>query len=554
MSRPGPRRGPAAHACAAALVLVATLLATAAAAAPKAPVAAAAPAVSEDAVHRVWTEARGLADSARYDSSLAVLRAALRQHGDNVDLRWLEAGVTGEAGRHRQSVALYQRLAADHPEIARDLRADLAMQRLWADDPGGAVKDFDLWLNQHPDDRDEREHRALALAHADRLPEALAAYDQLLGDRPDDTGLALERARVLAWMGRHRRATRDLERIVQDPHADPEARKALAFARYWDDDPVGARRDLDMYLARAPRDSEALDLSWRLKRERDASLRLAYERADDSDGLRVGTTTMELRWPLAPGTTGMVGWRRDNVSDPGGTQDPLQLTAGATHIWSPAWSAHGYYTHIDWGGSGGTPLGGDLGAIWRPVDRTRFDAGVSREPVITRLSLALGISVLNWVATADLAASEKLDFHLGGRALYYSDDNSAQRFTAAARYKAYSERRGDLAVTFGVDHLGTRLDLDNGYYDPASYVEWGPGVEAEWRPQEEWTLGLTSQVGWQTESDSPTQPFYNLEGSAEVIVDHVWTLGLEGGLGNSSLSSSSGYERKSWQASITRCF
>jgi tetratricopeptide (TPR) repeat protein len=555
---------------------------------PAAPAPAAEPAPPADPVQQAWGEARRLADAARYDSSLAVIRAALARHGDNVELRWLEAGVVGEAGRHRESVALYGRLVADHPEIARDLRSDLATQRLWAGDPAGAVTDFELWLTANPDDREARKLRALALARADRLRESLAAYDALANETPDDKDIAVRRARVLSWMGRHdessaayravlatdpanadarlgiamndnwagrhRRAARLLDSLVSLPGADPEALKALAFARYWDGDEAGARRALDGYLAVAPGDAEALDLARRLGRESAASLTTAYERADDSDGLRIGTTTMELRWPVSAENTLFLGWRRDNVRDAGGTSDPLQLTAGATHFWNPAWSAHGSYSYIDWGDSLGTPNGGELGVTWRPVDRTRFDAAVAREPVMSRMALGLGISVLTWVAAADLVANERLDFHVAARAGLYSDDNRANRVSAGARFRGYSDRRVDLRLTFGIEHLDTKFDPGHGYYAPGFYREWGPGVEAEWRPRPEWNLGLTSQVGWQHEWDLENQPFYSIAGRAEVTIEKLWTLSLEAGRGNSNLQSDTGYERKRWQVAITRGF
>jgi hypothetical protein len=303
-----------------------------------------------------------------------------------------------------------------------------------------------------------------------------------------------------------------------------------------------------------PGDREGRDLALRLERESSPSLRFAHERTDDTDGLRVETTAMELRWPASATTTLLLGWRRDNVRDAGGTRDPLQLTAGVEHGWSPVWSGHGSFTHIDWGDSGGTPNGGELGLTWRPADGARFDAAVAREPVMTRQSLQLGISLLTWVAAADFVANERLDLHAAARAGLFSDDNRSNRLSGSARLEVFADPRGELHATLAFEHLDTRFDPGHGYYAPGFYQEWGPGVEAEWRPQPDWTLGFTSQVGWQRERDADDQSFYSIAGRAEVIIDRVWTLELEAGRSNSNLQSDTGYERRRWQAALTRGF
>ena len=124
--------------------------------------------------------ARALADSARHDQALVVVREALRRAPDDTDLLWLEAGIEGWAGRHANAVALYTRLGERHPELLPDLRSDLAAERLWSGDASGAVRDFDLRLAEAPDDLEAARMRALALAYADRHKESLAAYDTLL--------------------------------------------------------------------------------------------------------------------------------------------------------------------------------------------------------------------------------------------------------------------------------------------------------------------------------------------------------------------------------------
>ena len=533
-----------------------------------------------------WRKARSLADTGRYDDALAVLRAALKQQGDDFGLRWLEAGVVGEADRHRESVALYEKLSADHPDRADELLGDLAAERLGAGDAAGAVRDYRRWLRANPNDHLARRHLAMSLAQSGSLQPALAEYDSLLAGEPDDTDVALERARVLAWTGRHndaiaayravlvrapenatarlgvamnenwagrhRLATRQLEAIVRDSLADSEARKALAFARYWDGDPAGARITLDDYLRRQPGDAEAQDLSRRLTRERSASLRFEGGRADDSDGLRVVNSGMELRWPVQAATTALLRWRRDNVRDAGGTRDPLLLTAGLLTTLGAAWSVHGELTRTDWGNGPGTTVGGELGVVSRPADRVRLEAGVSREPVLTRLSLALGISRLDWIGAADLNPTESVALHVGGRAGYYSDQNHSERFGASIHWKALERSRAELGLSLTAEQLRTRFDPGHGYYSPDLDREWGPGADTQWHPLPNWTLGATGQVGWQRQGELDTHSFYSLTGRSETVIPGLCTLELEGGRSDSSLQDVAGYKRRWWQLAITR--
>jgi tetratricopeptide (TPR) repeat protein len=591
-----------ASAAAALLGLVAGLIAVPATAAPGAgtaparqaarkaarPPVAAPATTAADSVKAPWGEARHLADEGRHDSSLVVIRRALERHPDNVDLRWLEAGVTGWAGRHREAVTLYERLIADHPEVAGAVRTDLATERLAADDPKGALREIDLRLADDPADRDARRLRALALSHANRLRESLAAYDRLLREQPGDRDLTLERARVLGWMGRHREASAAYRGLLErDPAdrsaqfglaqnenwaghhrraaalfqaqatgegADPEIYKGLAFAHDWAGEPDAARRALDAYLERVPTDREGLELSRRLAREEHPDLALGVGRSDDSDGLRVRTTHMELRWPLPSQTTAVLGWRRDNVQDPGGTRDPLSIGGGIEKIWSATWSTRGYAYYVDAGDSAGTAGLGEAAVTWRPADQTRFDFGLSRDLVMTRLSLAKGISAQTWVAGVDWDPVDRLGLHADARLRRFSDDNRAERFGLAARWRLCADRRANLHLTLAVEQLRTRFDLDHGYYDPALYREWGPGAEAEWNPSETVSLAAHGQTGWQRERGAETKPFYNVSASAGVEIARALRLSIEGGRSNSNLQSETGYERRWWAASIGRSF
>lgn len=535
-----------------------------------------------------WHEARALADRGELDSALALLAPAIARDPNAFDLRWLEAGLTGEAGRPAEAVKLYERLASDFPDRAGDLRCDLGKERLRAGDAPGAVRDLRACVESHPDDGGSRRRLATALARADSLPQALAAYDALVKDDPKDVELALDRARVLGWMGRHsqaiaaygaaleiqpgltaaelgqarnenwlgrhRVATRRLEAIVARGGADAETWKTLAYARYWDDDPKGALAALAAHHALEPDDLEAQDLATRIARDRSPSFVLGHGRSHDSDELVVASPSLELAWPLATNTAFMAGWRQDFAKDPVGKNDAMQLSAGLRQRWNRALTMYARGTSLTWKVGPGERRGGEAGVILRPVDHVRLEVVTAREPVLTRLALDEGISLLSWIAVADLQPWPRVTWHVDGRAGSYSDGNRSERSAASVDWHVLDRRRWDVNATLGVEQLNVHRDLDHGYYDPDFHREWGPGLEIEWHPSRPWSFRTTGRTGWQRGKGEPAEPFYSGSARARWQPVEGWSVALEGGAGDSNLQSAAGYRRSWVRFSLARGF
>lgn len=529
-----------------------------------------------------WREARDLADRGQPDSALALLRPVLAGDSGSFDLRWLQAGITGDAGRAAEAVTLYERLSAAFPERAGELLGDLGKERLRSDDPRGAARDLRGWLAGHSDDAEAKRRLALALARSDSLEAALATYDELLAAEPGDTELALDRARVLSWMGRHgqaiagyravlqrepesasaelglaknenwlghhRSATRRLETLVGRSDADAETWKALAFARYWDDDPDGALRALEAHRHREPEDREARELMAQIRRDNAPQVEIGNGQSHDSDDLTVTSPTVEVSWPLAMHAAASAGWRRDLADDGGGSSDITQFWGGARYRFMPAVSAYARGTSYTWKRGPGVTRGGEAGVTLRPMDLLRFEVVTNREPVVTRASLDLGISLLTWAAVVEWNPRSRVTLHLEGRAGSFSDGNRSERTGATARWQVLDGRRWDVTGRLDVEQFSVHQDLDNGYYDPDFTREWGPGIEIEWRPESRWSLRGTAKTGWQRDkgdSDAVVDAFYGLGARARWRPTEEWNVSLEGGGGDSNLQSAAGY-RRSW--------
>lgn len=544
--------------------------------------------VSEPPPRDFWREARALADRGQPDSGLVVLREALSRDPLDFSLRWLEAGLVNDAGRHRESVALFDRLALEFPDRAKELLSDRAEARIETGDARGAADDLSTWLIDHPHDSDARLRQARALVACDALEPALAAYDAYLMREPSDVDAAVERARTLGWLGRHgdaiaafdsvvqrapdngdaqfglaqneswngdnRHATKRLEALVEREPDHDEAWKALAFARYWDADPDGAVDALQRHEAIEPGDAEAKALRLRIAREQRPRLEVAHARSDDSDGLAVRTPEVSMNWPLRRGLAANVAWEADLARDDAGSSHVRQLAGGLRQSWNPLLTTYARVSLANWETGSGAGRGGELGVVVRPTSRVRLEAVTAREPVLTRIAMEDNISLLQWALAADWDVMPRLLISASGRAGSYSDGNNSERTSFAARWQIRDDARWELGARLEIEQLNVHEQLDHGYYDPDFYREWGPGFEVAMRPDARWRLSADVMTGWQREKGLPTEPHYGLDGGVEWMPDLDWTLALAGGVGDSNLKTASGYQRGWWRIGIVRMF
>ena len=384
--------------------------------------------------------------------------------------------------------------------------------------------------------------------------EAVRLYDALVAAHPgraDD--VALDRAEALNGGGRHREAAR-LYRVAwdeDDPARNLEAARGLAFAEFW-----GGRNDLARQSLRnvAPGDDAELEvLRQRLDEERRPSLIVRYGSSHDSDDLDVRTGEFTYREPVGERDAFDFTFRLDRVEDNAGAYDLKRMMWGHERVWSHAWQTHAY-AGVVVEGAPNQPFLFDTWVTCRPLDALRFDLGLAREQVLTRDALDLEITYFTPAASVEWQMTRRWRTRLAHRQNLYSDDNRTWLTQGALLYRLLARRSLRLDAGADASHLASELDLANGYYDPASYVEAGGVSELTWEPRARWEIGVAGRLGRQKESGSAAENYYGVGGRAEIPLARRLRLGLEAGSSNSSLSSASGYRRTSWGVSLTTGF
>jgi hypothetical protein len=186
--------------------------------------------------------------------------------------------------------------------------------------------------------------------------------------------------------------------------------------------------------------------------------------------------------------------------------------------------------------------------------RLVWGAGFEKEPVLTRQSLALDILSTNASARVSWRAVDRVT--VSGLAQYrdYSDGNSATFASVLARWDFFSRHPHRVALLFGLDLLSADEDLDNGYYDPEHYAEFGPGAEWVMELPSRATVGLRLRTGLQDEKDADSEVFYAATAFAGIPLGRALRLSVEVGSSNSSLSSASGFEQTRGAVYLTWAF
>jgi tetratricopeptide (TPR) repeat protein len=485
---------------------------------------------AEDDVDSLWTEARRLSDAKQYDQALHVLAGALEGHPQNVSLLWLQAGVNGWAGRHQESVRLYESLLALNPQVDDAVRIDLAREDLEIGRPANALEMADACLNVDPKNIDAMHVRASALADLERWAESEAAFAAILSNDPSDLD-----ARIGA-----------VQALVDEGVNNTDVWNGLAYARYWSGRSDLAADPMKHSLALDPQDHTAGDLSNHLRWETGPWVSADYRGSDDSDALHVGEARLEVHQPLSPQGVVTAYWKRQETNGPPRDFDLAGIGGGYSRLWSTSWSSDVSVEYQYEGARDDAHMLGEANTTYRPSDTMRIDAGVAREQVMA--GNALDLDILDWIGTVgvDWRPMERWLFTGALRRHWYSDDNTAWRSTAVGQYNWMQGPRFESALNARFEHLTAAENPGHGYYAPDSYFELTPGILATYTWPSRWSVGGEVRAGFQKENGASAEFLGGLSLRAEAPVSRGILVGVEGEVTDSNLATASGYSRNSW--------
>jgi tetratricopeptide (TPR) repeat protein len=497
-------------------------------------------------IDSVWTEARRLSDAKQYDQALAVLSGALKGRPDDVSLLWLQAGVTGWAGHHREAVRLYESLLAAHPHVTDAIRVDLGREDLEIGQPANALELMDACLRVNPENVDAMRVRASALADLGRWDEAEAAFAAILAQKPGDVDARIGAAQVANWRGDHRRAAELFQTLIDDEVKTADVYNGLAYAQYWSGRSDLAVDPMKRSLALDPQDRTAGELSTRLRWEEGPWVSADYNSFDDSDELQVGTVRLEFHQPLSPRDVVTASWKRQETNGPPRDFDMAGIGAGYSRLWSTSWSSDAALEYQYEGAGEDAHMLGEANVTYRPSDVTRLDGGVAREQVLA--GGALELDILDWIGTVggDWRPSDRWLFTAALRRHWYSDDNTAWRTTLVGQYGWMRGQRFESAVNVRFEHLSAAENPGHGYYAPDSYYECTPGILATYTWPSRWSVGGEVRAGFQKENGASAEFLGGLSLRAEAPLARSIMVGAEGEVTDSNLATASGYSRNSW--------
>lgn len=434
--------------------------------------------------------------------------AAVPSPPPTVDLVLKEARSAAARDDHRQAIVLYLQVLEIDSSLEEEIATEIGHQYTWADMPDSAIRWYRLRLHSHPEDREAGLGLARALSWADSLEKAEALYRSLaqggdaealvglarvkswrdelgraeeiyrkvLADDPDHREARLGLAQVVNWTGWHREAERMyLDFLVSHP-GDGEALVGLAAARNWMGDPDGAAA----IVAPVRNSKEAREFL----RQLDDSFRPAFsERASytrDSDEIRMLRWSNRFEYSPDHHSRLALSVGISRIDQPGYARlAGFDLGLGGTYRFSPVLAVtlsplyqeyrYGLYRPPT-GSARFRALLGDGYATFTPGDRFRFDVGCSREVFAIPLTILRGITATSISLGVDARITRSLLLISSARQTFLSDSN--RKFSAAQRLRWRPDpwRGFRLSSAAGYGYFNYERTLDNGYYNPSSYL------------------------------------------------------------------------------------
>ncbi|NNM35357.1 MAG: tetratricopeptide repeat protein [Gemmatimonadetes bacterium] len=338
----------------------------------------------------------------------------------------------------------------------------------------------------------------LAQSRLGRLAEAEEHFRAATVEAPDSPDAALGLARMAAWQGRHHEAERLYRSYTGRWPESTEAHLGLARALEAQGRSRAAHRALEEARRSAPQAPEVQAFADDMARSRRPSFRTSFVYESDSDRNRVRSTVVRAAWrPRAGIEVRWDAYLRESKVD---RQFFLVRRAAGLRVGVATTLDAGWQLRAGVGGSDTNVTGsGRLGS---------FDASLAtpgRRPVVavlafnrspldaTSVLIERGVQVTSVTLEAQTNRASFGDGRLSLSWAGYEGIGSNRRWYSNLRVLA----RPSGPVRIGVDAtvLGFSRNLNEGYFDPSSYVLALVPIQGRVSWNERWGLGLTVSPG-----------------------------------------------------------
>ncbi len=424
---------------------------------------------SPEVAHRI-SRARVLAWDQRYDQAIAVVDDILQDEPANMDALALRAEVATWAGNYSESLVTYDRILSENPDMenvrqrARVLVLDQQYQT--------AADEYSRVLANDPSDRDALVGLGRALSWTAQYDSANVVYGRVLAADPTDLDARRGSAQIATWDGNVKGGEALWRGVVETNPDDVQALLGLSSNLRIQGRNRAARDVLDRVETLEPGNPAARDARALNERAIAASVSPSYSFVTDSDDNEIHTVALSASVQVSDPVELRIGGSLRDLSQTNFGLDERVLT-GQVSL--------NVRTTTGWSLSGG------VGA-WQP-DSDDADpiatvtAGLSSPPWgVARASLSFQKTAYDVTA---LVSQNRVDLNeirldgsvrMGPRATLAGNVSGANfdgtegntRILGGARLNVQVQPW--LVMGPAMRAFSFEKDLDDGYWDPDSYV------------------------------------------------------------------------------------
>lgn len=484
--------------------------------------------------------ARLLYDAGRYGRALRAIDEIEENRLDTHPIEGLaELRSQAQEARDREAEALRAQLSpleGTEPPTA-EATLELAKSFVGVGDHEEALRLYEIYLAEHPDDDDARIEYARILTWESRYPDAQRQYRILLASQPDRADLRLEYAKALSWDSNYRSAITelsDLTDLSDNPRAylydevPAEAHFRLGQIYRWfgwqDHAAEHQNQALELNATYGPARRE-LDLVRGLRPATRVDGRYTF--VENSSDFQANMFDLRgMHWTSR--RTAIEGWLGHHQFEKDGRSvDANVIGAGGRYRFEDRWTGFARVGITDYSDGFGTRPFWTLGAEHLPSLQSRFAAEYARYDllydVFTLESLGAPISTGDPIYIDDFRTH--WDYDTGGRLLYLadasygaiSDDNSRGALRGLLTFRVLSD---PLFVALKADGRYLTYDFrSNRYWSPEEYSSLAGVLQIgdNYRERFFWQAELKYGKSW--ESDRASRDLRSIGASVTVPIN-----------------------------------